>query len=280
MLRAHDVRLYLADGSFATPAQLRGAACEDIPHADAVVGAGERLVVPTRVDASDRRPDDRRPRPAGRNGDGRLVSRRPADSEWTRPDGSRRRQARGRARVPLRPALRALPTPGSVERGRRHPARRRRHGHVAGLLHGRHAQRRHHGRGQLRGRLRLARDCGPDRRTSRHGQRAGAASVGSFTGPRRCATSSRPPPRPACRTWGPPPSPAATKTIRRWVERDAEGDQSVLRHVRLADAGRGHVRGLQPHNPDRRVTAAPDRHRAGTGAAGSDTGDPAAGRGR
>ncbi len=50
-LRAHDVRLYLADGSFATPAQLRGLV-EGMPHASSVVGEGERLVVSTRVDAS------------------------------------------------------------------------------------------------------------------------------------------------------------------------------------------------------------------------------------
>jgi putative ABC transport system permease protein len=51
LLRAHDVRLYLADGSFATPVELRGLV-DEIPHRDAVVATGERLVVPTRVDAS------------------------------------------------------------------------------------------------------------------------------------------------------------------------------------------------------------------------------------
>jgi putative ABC transport system permease protein len=51
MLRAHDVRLYLADGSFATPAEL-AALVDEIPHRSAVVATGERLVVPTRVDAS------------------------------------------------------------------------------------------------------------------------------------------------------------------------------------------------------------------------------------
>ena len=45
------MRLYLADGSFATPDQLR-ALVDEIPHASSVVVAGERLVVPTRVDAS------------------------------------------------------------------------------------------------------------------------------------------------------------------------------------------------------------------------------------
>lgn len=51
LLRAHDVRLYLADGSFATPEQLH-ALVDRIPHASSVTGAEERLVVPTRVDAS------------------------------------------------------------------------------------------------------------------------------------------------------------------------------------------------------------------------------------
>jgi putative ABC transport system permease protein len=51
LLRAHDVRLYLADGSFATPDQLR-ALVDRIPHASAVLGAEERLVMATRVNAS------------------------------------------------------------------------------------------------------------------------------------------------------------------------------------------------------------------------------------
>jgi putative ABC transport system permease protein len=51
LLAAHDVRLYLADGSYATPEQLRGLVAE-IPHAGSVVGAEVRLVVSTRVDAS------------------------------------------------------------------------------------------------------------------------------------------------------------------------------------------------------------------------------------
>jgi putative ABC transport system permease protein len=51
LLRAHDVRLYLADGSFATPERLR-ALVDRIPHASSVTGVEERLVVPTRVDAS------------------------------------------------------------------------------------------------------------------------------------------------------------------------------------------------------------------------------------
>ncbi len=51
LLRGHDVRLYLADGSFATPDELR-ALVGEIPHRDAVIATGERLVVPTRVDAS------------------------------------------------------------------------------------------------------------------------------------------------------------------------------------------------------------------------------------
>jgi putative ABC transport system permease protein len=51
LLRAHDVRLYLADGSFAAPERLH-ALVDRIPHASSVVGAEERLVVPTRVDAS------------------------------------------------------------------------------------------------------------------------------------------------------------------------------------------------------------------------------------
>ena len=50
-LRAHDVRLYLADGSFAAPEQLRGLV-DGIPHASSVVGVEERLAVSTRVDAS------------------------------------------------------------------------------------------------------------------------------------------------------------------------------------------------------------------------------------
>jgi putative ABC transport system permease protein len=50
-LRAHDVRLSLADGSFATPEQLSELA-KGIPHASSVVGAEERLVASTRVDAS------------------------------------------------------------------------------------------------------------------------------------------------------------------------------------------------------------------------------------
>jgi putative ABC transport system permease protein len=51
LLQAHDVRVYLADGSFATPEQLRGLV-DGIPHAASVIGTDERLVVPTRVDAS------------------------------------------------------------------------------------------------------------------------------------------------------------------------------------------------------------------------------------
>jgi putative ABC transport system permease protein len=51
MLRAHDVRLYLADGSFATPVQLQGLV-DGIPHAGSVIGVETRLVLPTRVDAS------------------------------------------------------------------------------------------------------------------------------------------------------------------------------------------------------------------------------------
>ena len=51
LLRAHDVRLSLANGSFATPAQL-GALVDRIPHASSVTGAEERLAVSTRVDAS------------------------------------------------------------------------------------------------------------------------------------------------------------------------------------------------------------------------------------
>ncbi len=54
LLRAHDVRLYLADGSFATPAEL-SALVDGIPHGYAVTATGVRLVVPTRVDAGDGR---------------------------------------------------------------------------------------------------------------------------------------------------------------------------------------------------------------------------------
>jgi putative ABC transport system permease protein len=50
-LRAHDVRVSLADGSYATPDQL-AALVDVIPHASAVAGVEERLVVSTRVDAS------------------------------------------------------------------------------------------------------------------------------------------------------------------------------------------------------------------------------------
>ena len=50
-LRAHDVRLDLADGSFATPDQL-AALVGDIAHKNSVTASEERLVVPTRVDAS------------------------------------------------------------------------------------------------------------------------------------------------------------------------------------------------------------------------------------
>ncbi|MGA3057398.1 MAG: FtsX-like permease family protein [Candidatus Limnocylindrales bacterium] len=51
LLQAHDVRLYLEDGSFATPEQLRALVAE-IPHASSVAGAEARLALPTRVDAS------------------------------------------------------------------------------------------------------------------------------------------------------------------------------------------------------------------------------------
>ncbi len=51
LMRAHDVRLYLADGSYATHEQLRTLVTR-IPHAGSVVGSQERLVIPTRVDAS------------------------------------------------------------------------------------------------------------------------------------------------------------------------------------------------------------------------------------
>jgi putative ABC transport system permease protein len=51
LLRAHDVRLSLADGSFASPEQLR-ALVDGIPHASDVLGAEVRFVVSTRVDAS------------------------------------------------------------------------------------------------------------------------------------------------------------------------------------------------------------------------------------
>jgi putative ABC transport system permease protein len=51
LLRAHDVRLYLADGSYASPEQLRDLVRE-IRHASSVVGAETRLAVATRVDAS------------------------------------------------------------------------------------------------------------------------------------------------------------------------------------------------------------------------------------
>ena len=51
LLKAHDVRLYLADGSYASPEQLR-ALVDRIPHASCVVDVEERLVLSTRVDAS------------------------------------------------------------------------------------------------------------------------------------------------------------------------------------------------------------------------------------
>ena len=51
LLRAHDVRLYLADGSYATPEQLRDLVSR-IPHASSVTGMETRLAVATRVDAS------------------------------------------------------------------------------------------------------------------------------------------------------------------------------------------------------------------------------------
>ncbi len=51
LLRAHDVRLTLADGSFATPGQLTSLV-GTIPHADQVVAVETRLVLPTRVNAS------------------------------------------------------------------------------------------------------------------------------------------------------------------------------------------------------------------------------------
>lgn len=50
-LAAHDVRLDLASGSFATPEQLAHL-LSGIPHASSVAGSQERLVLPTRVDAS------------------------------------------------------------------------------------------------------------------------------------------------------------------------------------------------------------------------------------
>jgi putative ABC transport system permease protein len=50
-LRAHDVRLYLTDGSFASKGQLRDLVA-GLSHASSVVGAEERLVASTRVDAS------------------------------------------------------------------------------------------------------------------------------------------------------------------------------------------------------------------------------------
>jgi putative ABC transport system permease protein len=51
LLNAHDVRLYLADGSFAAPDDLTGLVAE-IPHRSAVTALETRLVLPTRVDAS------------------------------------------------------------------------------------------------------------------------------------------------------------------------------------------------------------------------------------
>ncbi len=51
LLNAHDVRLYLASGSYAEPDQLRGL-LSSIPHSAQVVAAETRLVVPTRVNAS------------------------------------------------------------------------------------------------------------------------------------------------------------------------------------------------------------------------------------
>ena len=51
LLAAHDVRLYLAAGSFAAPDRLRAVAL-GIPHASSIVGMEEELVVSTRVDAS------------------------------------------------------------------------------------------------------------------------------------------------------------------------------------------------------------------------------------
>jgi putative ABC transport system permease protein len=51
LLHAHDVRVYLADGSYAGPDQLRDLVRE-IPHASSVIGAETRLAVAARVDAS------------------------------------------------------------------------------------------------------------------------------------------------------------------------------------------------------------------------------------
>ncbi len=51
LLKAHDVRLSLADGSYATPAQL-STLLDGIAHRDSVAGVQVRLVLATRVDAS------------------------------------------------------------------------------------------------------------------------------------------------------------------------------------------------------------------------------------
>lgn len=51
LARAHDVRVYLADGSFAAPSQLE-ALVDAIPHRGSVTGTEVRLVFAARVDAS------------------------------------------------------------------------------------------------------------------------------------------------------------------------------------------------------------------------------------
>ncbi len=51
LLKAHDVRVYLAEGSFATPDQLRSLVAA-IPHAGSVTATEARLTLPARIDAS------------------------------------------------------------------------------------------------------------------------------------------------------------------------------------------------------------------------------------
>lgn len=51
LLRAHDLRVSLAAGSYARPEQLRAAA-ESIPHAASIEALDERLVAETQIDAS------------------------------------------------------------------------------------------------------------------------------------------------------------------------------------------------------------------------------------
>ena len=276
---AHDVRLYLADGSFATPDELR-ALVDEIPHRDAVIATGERLVVPTRVDAS-----------AGGQTivvPGRLVGMETGDPSV---DALMVKAGRGLATgddgqpvAELEYHFAAhydLPIPMSIGIADGQPARR--------------------GRSM------------PTRRTTSWSSRPSATSWPRPTTPSSSSRSRRPDRSPdsrgmanelvvrlsdpslasivrdelqaaaadeAAATWAPRRSPAATEVSRRWVDRDAAERPEPLQHLRHPDAGRSHLRRLQPDHPHRRVAAPPDRHRPGPGPARPDSGHPTAGRGR